>query len=426
MPRPVDVINVSQGNVVWGPLVRRVIAEPDPLVAVERVDGWPPVTIVAFVVFGLLYTVRLFASKTSNKAETRQILALSLLLTCAMVWLTEIKFSEGTTAWTLVHHLVPGAKAIRAPGRMSLVINFGVVIMMALGLDTIRRMTSHRRALRALAVALACAILAEQINTQSTHQMSRKEEADRFGFIGAPPKACTAFFAVRSKAYNPLELQTDAMMLAGAFRIPTINGYSGWAPRDWALFTGNSTELVAQASRWAFKNNIEEGLCSLDLTTGVWSVGAAKYPEYRPGDIIDFASTGSQRYTLSGWAGPEPGWGEWTVGQISELVFKFNHLDGKPLTLEARMHVFAPPMRPTFQTSVVANGSSVATWNFAAGEEDPVSRRAVIPSSALRDGALRLRLDNSDPRSPKETGISGDPRKLSFALKTLRITTAGD
>lgn len=141
---------------------------------------------------------------------------------------------------------------------------------------------------------------------------------------------------------------------------------------------------------------------------------------FKFGDPIDFSSTGAAPYLLGGWSGPETGWGDWTVGPESELLFDIPDIGSADLTLEAKMHPFVPAARPKFSTIVYANGDQIAKWDFSAGE-DPAPRTALIPHSALHGSSLRIKLVNSDPRSPNETGGGGDSRKLSLALMSITL-----
>ena len=135
---------------------------------------------------------------------------------------------------------------------------------------------------------------------------------------------------------------------------------------------------------------------------------------------FDFTSPSATPHLLGGWSGPETGWGDWTVGPESELSFDIPDIGSSDLALEAKMHPFVPTARPKFNTIVYANGERIANWDFSAGE-DPASRTALIPHSALHGSSLRIKLENSDPRSPTETGGGGDSRKLSLALISVTL-----
>jgi hypothetical protein len=141
---------------------------------------------------------------------------------------------------------------------------------------------------------------------------------------------------------------------------------------------------------------------------------------YKFGDTIDFSSPIATPYLLGGWSGPENGWGDWTVGPESELLFDIPDIGSSDLALEAKMHPFVPAARPKFSTIVYANGDRIAKWDFNAGE-DPAPRTALIPRSALHGSSLRIKLENSDPRSPSETGGGADSRKLSLALMSVTL-----
>jgi hypothetical protein len=46
--------------------------------------------------------------------------------------------------------------------------------------------------------------------------------------------------------------------------LPTLNGYSAWNPRDWAIGDPNGPGYLAAVRDWAARRNIEDA-CVLDL-----------------------------------------------------------------------------------------------------------------------------------------------------------------
>ena len=416
MPHPIDIVNVGPSNLLWGRLVARFIVPPDLIIGTERAAGWPPLTIATFFIGGLLYKRKIVGS------EERKVFT-GIALTAIILWFAQVKFLWGISAWQFVRYVVPGAGAIRATGRISLVVNLAVIAVITLGIQATWRKSKRSRWV-GLTIPLSLILIIEQLNTARTHAISRAEESQRFAAIGAPPGSCSAFFAIRSKEGDPIVLQTDAMTVAEELHIPTINGYSGWNPKDWDLFTSADGATLRAARAWARKRNVSQGLCALDLSSGRWfPIEAFATVVQSIGERFYFNSREALAHTLGGWGGPEPGWGDWMVGPESELIFDLPVNQPRDLVLDAQMHAFVPPARPGFETTVFANGSHVATWRFRSGE-DPVFRTARIPASVLRGVPLRIAFRNSDPRSPKETGISPDPRKLSLAIQSITIHPA--
>jgi len=140
------------------------------------------------------------------------------------------------------------------------------------------------------------------------------------------------------------------------------------------------------------------------------------------GDRVDFTSAEAFGYTRKGWSGPERGWGDWTIGPESELVFNLeNYHRTHPFVLDAELHAFVVPGHSSFHTDVLANGMKIATWHMSIADRDPIHRQATIPVSVLKGDVLRITFENSDPRSPSEFSNSTDGRKLSIALRSLTL-----
>jgi hypothetical protein len=151
-------------------------------------------------------------------------------------------------------------------------------------------------------------------------------------------------------------------------------------------------------------------------------VAATQTSDYRLGDTIDFTSPSSNALAAKGWSGVEPGWGTWSDGSQSELTINAPDAAGRDLIMEADVRPFTPAKRPRFDTVVKVNGSQAGVWHFDALGTEPVHREVEIPKSMVSGPTLRIVLNNSDPRSPNELGISSDTRKLSLALVRLKIS----
>jgi hypothetical protein len=173
----------------------------------------------------------------------------------------------------LLWKFAPGAAALRVPQRINLVLNIGVVIVCIVGLEALRRTSNYPRALvSTVTVLLGAALVAEQLNFMPTHLISRSEEARKFSRVPPPPKNCSEFFVSNwaSSVSGMLTRQTDAMLVAQRYDIPTINGYSSWFPNGWGMMSAARGQLSQSAAEWAQLKGISSGLCSLDMKWGVW------------------------------------------------------------------------------------------------------------------------------------------------------------
>jgi hypothetical protein len=140
-------------------------------------------------------------------------------------------FLHCDSLWLGYYRLIPGAIAIRAVGRVVLI----MLIPMALGLTCLVWLLERKRwALAGGIVALAC--LAEQAVTTDTFDAAANR-ATVAGIARRVDRGKVAFY------YRPCDDPSgypydhlDAMWASLESGVPTINGYSGYAPREWEGF----------------------------------------------------------------------------------------------------------------------------------------------------------------------------------------------
>jgi hypothetical protein len=56
----------------------------------------------------------------------------------------------------------------------------------------------------------------------------------------------------------------DAMFVAFALGIPTLNGYSAWAPEGWDLYNPQEAPYAERVTRWIDEHHLT-GVCELDI-----------------------------------------------------------------------------------------------------------------------------------------------------------------
>ena len=421
MALPLDFLNVTHDNLVWGGLARRIerLARP----GTARWMGWPVLTIFAFLGSAGFCSRVLLDRNRGDREHERQLMvaATALAVSCLALWLTTVNFGNGMTLWWFVWKVVPGAAAIRGTARIDLILNIAGIVVWAIGLDLFtRRLTARSRG--ALLAFLALGLMAEQMNSRPTHMISRMEDAKRFSRVRLPPPACSYFYLSDPDPRLGLVSQTHAMLVAQQLGIPTVNGYSGWNPKGWGL-TAVSGDRAHQASLWVLSNGLTAGLCGLDLASGAWTpVHILDEARYQLGQTVDFSSANAHNFTLGGWFGPEAGWGDWMLGEESELLFYIDQ-NGDGLMLNAEFSSLKPPSVPGVNTMITANGSRIAVWRIENGLS-PSVRTAFIPRSVFSGGLLRITFTNDHVWSPLDLGLSNDLRRLSLAMHRLTIIPA--
>jgi hypothetical protein len=260
----------------------------------------------------------------------------------------------------------------------------------------------------------------EQVNLSHPARLSRNFEREHLA-LSAPPRECRTFYAVKTQA-DGAEMQIDAMMVAMGHNLPTINGYSGFAPPGWDLYD-RTADYEIRARRWATKRGIEKGLCRLDLDRGSWTV-------LGDGDLIcartvcvqrisfdqshefeiNFAMLGNYaQFVDDHWAGPER-FGQWTDARQAALFFSI----AAPRTLYFALTVrpLLSSKRPKQSVWIDANQCRIGSFDFDlsyASAQHIIS--GTIPANCINaDGKVVLRINTDGVRNAKDIGINDDER----------------
>jgi hypothetical protein len=144
---------------------------------------------------------------------------------------------------------------------------------------------------------------------------------------------------------------------------------------------------------------------------------------YRIGETITFSSSGTGwSYLNHGWGAGEA-WGTWAISnRDSESTLSLTltpNADG-PYQLVVDAMAFIAPSHQSQTIIVKANGTQIASWNFSASSPSGI-RTASISSELIHEGKIQLSFSAPDGVSPKQLGISEDPRVLGIGLKSLLL-----
>lgn len=141
-----------------------------------------------------------------------------------------------------------------------------------------------------------------------------------------------------------------------------------------------------------------------------------EYPFFVSGERIYLNSPLSDRFLGYGWSGVEPTF-RWTDG--ADATFGFRMAERKLVAVTLRLSPFVTKDHDRQRLKVSANGELVA--EFVLRDQLFSEVRFLIPSSVLRDvNVVELRIP--DAISPKEMGVSSDPRNLGVAVEFLEIS----
>jgi hypothetical protein len=160
--------------------------------------------------------------------------------------------------WYLVYSLVPGGKAIRAVCRIALLLLVPLGIALAAGLQAAQRRWGPWAVL-----ALGTLMALEQGQTTATFgkEEHRQYVADITSRLG---RDCQAFLYAPVQSLHPeWKEQIDGMWAGLVSGVPTLNGYSGSAPRGWPFSSVNLTsepqerQLTEALEAWRRQHGLE-------------------------------------------------------------------------------------------------------------------------------------------------------------------------
>lgn len=161
----------------------------------------------------------------------RSALGLLVLSSAGLMVALLLRWPGGFTLWPLVTHLVPGAEAIRAVSRIGLLLLLPVGLGVAWAWEAIRRQPRFGGVAAGL---MAAAVIVEQGQTQPSFEKRALVERVRTLAALLPPGCTTFLYTPLPPHASDLELaQLDAMFASLEAGVPTLNGYSGYAPAGW-------------------------------------------------------------------------------------------------------------------------------------------------------------------------------------------------
>jgi len=436
---PIDLVNVGSQNLVWSGLIRSLH-----LISDSRLDnGEVSVALTPVVQILLAWSVVLAFRPgfwpLNDVGRISRALVIASVCVCLLFYLLTIK-AHNFSLFHVFYAVVPGAKAIRVGYRGMVVANLFAVTAIALTFDRVARssLQEPRRWLRLTRLGALMAVLTlaaiEQVNLAQKALLSRNFEHQHLAAVSRAPRECRTFY-VSAQPNQPPDVQVDALMVALAKHLPTINGYSGVLPPGWYLFDTNAPDYERRAEAWAAKRGIAEGLCRVDVDNGTWNVvdlarewicGVGSCVRRIPFDqsnefVINLAQGGnSASFMDDHWAGPES-WGQWTAATRAALLFSV----GAPrdLGFELSIRGLLSARAPTQAIWLEANQCRIGGIELdLAHGSGPQTISGAIPSACIDiDGKVVLRINTDRARTPKEIGINKDGRRLGLGVERVVI-----
>jgi hypothetical protein len=147
------------------------------------------------------------------------------------------------------------------------------------------------------------------------------------------------------------------------------------------------------------------------------SYDASKLPHLKPGQVLDFTSSGSQGALLSGWSGLEPQ-GVWSDGHSSFLGFIVD--DGTENSVLLQAEIWLVPGKLDVQhVQVWSGGKELGMYTLKTGQAG--LKIPLSPLSLQKGSPVILGFYLPDAKSPHALVGSPDTRVVSIRIQSLEL-----
>jgi len=263
-----EVINVGDGSLLWGARLNNLLRQHGMAMRPgELSHGISPILFMTFVLASLCF----YTSKIQIKS-----FAGVIWLTTLSLMICTIKVGDHSL-WSTIYHYVPGAKGVRVVSRIYLVVDFSMILFIAMVASSAWQ---RSRAIgRWLMSCIFLLLVLERIDTVPPVALSRTEYLKITSRIQQPPPQCKSFYVVRPEGYeikNPdidkvYKVNVYAMLMSSILNFPTINGIATFIPPGWDLSYEDIDTYRQRVTRYADKNNLQKNLCEYDAENAAWS-----------------------------------------------------------------------------------------------------------------------------------------------------------
>jgi hypothetical protein len=189
------------------------------------------------------------------------VVVLGLAAVLLVLLATQLGPWRATSPWNLVYAVVPGARGIRAVPRAGLVVLVAWGAGLALAVDVLARTRPRAAGMLALLCLLEQGVrdrsFVPAIDRERVNRIARQVAPDCVAFVYTPPP----------DGWPPWHPQIDALWVADAAGVPTLNGYSGNSPPGWGLEDpfvrgpADRARLDAAVAAWVERWGLAQPVC---------------------------------------------------------------------------------------------------------------------------------------------------------------------
>ena len=203
-----------------------------------------------------------FAVERRTRLYALAFALISLLVLVLPVWVANFSI------WRAVFERLPGFSAVRDPKRVIYLYELAVVLALGLFLSGLGR----RSPLRILVSIVVFVLIVREPNRTVFDFL--RPNATYARWVDAPidiDPSCRSFFvkgasgeySARQAEMRPV-YAIDSMFVALERGIPTLNGYSAWAPPGWSLVNPADPSYESAVKAWIEQHRLT-GVCAFDV-----------------------------------------------------------------------------------------------------------------------------------------------------------------
>lgn len=262
-------------NYLWGSVAAAINSthslSPELQIGIGLIPSLAWLGILVFAVW--LIISRRQAAICSSHSETNLLFLSQLIFATCLVYVLGMRYWNDFSPWQYVYAYVPGGQVVRAVARYALVLALPMGIAFAFVIDLLIRKISAQTQLARRRFLFASLFVVTTFGL--VEQFGRKEGFGGFSISAeneylnrlaqSLPDDCSAFYVglTPPKIHNQFEYQLDAMYVSALKGLPTLNGYSGYLPRDWALWEVGDPQYEQNVKQWINDRQIRGNVCRL-------------------------------------------------------------------------------------------------------------------------------------------------------------------
>lgn len=220
----------------------------------ERSNGWPLVTVLLLIGF-LFYMMKNKRAKEKNCLVVLKYTAISMLI----LFFLSAKYGDFCPWAHIISKIIPGAAAIRVPGRCLGIYVIPLALCICVWLSELELTVAGQRGIIAFEMLIFILL---GFTAFSKRYMRNDSEyyAQIVNGCTQPPDDCQAILIYSlspDTIYTP-EIQLITWMIADRFNVYSINGYTGNYPENWQLAYTDQHDYPEAVDYWLDQKEVTE------------------------------------------------------------------------------------------------------------------------------------------------------------------------